>query len=603
MSEVTTVRAPKKISKITRAFLISLVVVILCSLVNWGIVTGWGNVKISRINLTADNGMTYSALLYVPQNATNETPAPGVLMFPGAAGNARNHESWAVEFARRGYVCLAIDNRGSGDAEFSNSLGPDAIHAAPDLFTRYFLQLPFVNPDQVATSGHSAGAISSVAMAVKYQTAVCMCSDGAGMGNTTPFNGDMLYVVGLADKGNPLDAYGKTARDSFILNGVDVPDDPIVPGTVYGSFEDGNASMLLTVPDQVHEGAFISKGHIEALLYFTQQAMPAPNYIDAADQVWMWKDVVGLIGMFAFAISLMLLALTLVEEVPVFSVIKQPLPRNIGMRKGAFAVSACVAVLFPVLVLYTGAFGLLDFIGGRKANTSIFQMLYTNYGFSFVVALNIFGAVMFLLYHFTWGRKKFHATARDYGLTVEGKRGLSAELILKAALVAVITVVCGWTYLAIQGAVFGTDFYCLFFGYKPIVPVKLWYALPYIVVWVLCFLVAALGMNVERRLPSTGNEKADTAIAVCVNVVIAAITVTLVVIIENAIQIHLGATGTALSTWKTDITRLWGMPVSMAIGAGGNTYLYRKTGNIWLGAIMMGIICALGACLYGQVQY
>ena len=45
------------------------------------------------------------------------------------------------------------------------------------------------------------------------------------------------------------------------------------------------------------------------------------------------------------------------------------------------------------------------------------------------------------------------------------------------------------------------------------------------------------------------------------------------------------------------------MPAGMFIGGAGNTYLYRKTGNIWLGAILMGIVCALAACLYGQLQF
>ena len=60
--------------------------------------------------------------------------------------------------------------------------------------------------------------------------------------------------------------------------------------------------------------------------------------------------------------------------------------------------------------------------------------------------------------------------------------------------------------------------------------------------------------------------------------------------------------GQAMKDWKIDITRLYGMPVGMSIGVAGNTYLYRKTGNIWPGVFLMGIVCCLGAVLYGQFK-
>lgn len=39
------------------------------------------------------------------------------------------------------------------------------------------------------------------------------------------------------------------------------------------------------------------------MLNFTQSAFEVPNYIDGGDQVWMWKDVWGMIGMISFANS------------------------------------------------------------------------------------------------------------------------------------------------------------------------------------------------------------------------------------------------------------------------------------------------------------
>jgi hypothetical protein len=85
------------------------------------------------------------------------------------------------------------------------------------------------------------------------------------------------------------------------------------------------------------------------------------------------------------------------------------------------------------------------------------------------------------------------------------------------------------------------------------------------------------------------------------NVVLAMISVTVIVLVQFYLQLNVAYRDyTAMSTWKNDLTRLWGMPVGLSIGAFGNTYLYRKTGSIWPGVFLMGILCALGCVLYGQ---
>ena len=41
----------------------------------------------------------------------------------------------------------------------------------------------------------------------------------------------------------------------------------------------------------------------------------------------------------------------------------------------------------------------------------------------------------------------------------------------------------------------------------------------------------------------------------------------------------------------------------MAVGVGGSTYLFRKTGNTWLTAILMGTVAALMCVLFGQLRF
>ena len=88
-------------------------------------------------------------------------------------------------------------------------------------------------------------------------------------------------------------------------------------------------------------------------------------------------------------------------------------------------------------------------------------------------------------------------------------------------------------------------------------------------------------------------------IAVVFNSLLSMIMITALVLIENHIQIHVvGSNATALANWG----RLWGMPVGMTLAGIGQTYLFRKSGSVWLGAFTMGIVCCLAAPLYGQFR-
>lgn len=595
-------KAPAK--AITRAFLISLAAMLLISLVNWGVVTGWGKVKITRINLVGDNGMKYSALLYVPENATNDTPAPAVLAFHGNSGNARNHESWAVEYTRRGYVFMAIDYLGAGDSEYDHSLG---LSRTAEVFTDYLLAQPFVDSEQVISSGHSMGGGTAYTIAKLYQTKGLISSDGRWWINgeeNSVYTGNFAVINGGSDDKCPSQKMQELVLEAFRTNGSDM--DELTPDQVYGSFEEGNVRFYTEIPGQIHEGAFVNSDHIAAHLDFAMKCVAAPNYLAPDDQVWQQKDFAGLAGMLLFVITMILFALMLVEKIPFFSIIAQPLPRNIGLRGVGLAISVIAGIVFPLICMYTGTFGLTALLGGRgssePATFALFPLHFSGISMSLVVGISLLGSLTLILFLFTDGKKQ-KATLRDLGLTTEGTTALNLSLVAKALLLAVITAAAGWAYLAAQGELLGTDFYCQFFGYKPIPGVKFSSYLGYIVVWMICFVIAAIGMNVERRLPSLGNERLDTLVAVIVNIVLAAGTVTAVVIIQNELQVANHGASTVMGTWGVDITRLWGMPVGMSIGAGGNTYLYRKTGNVWLGAFLMGIICALGCVLYGQLRY
>ena len=139
--------------------------------------------RVEDIRFTGSGGTRMSALLYVPRNATAATPAPGVLAVHGLINSREMQDGFAIEFARRGYVVLALDMTGHGYSAppaFANQWGgPDGL--------RYLRSLPFVDKANIGLEGHSLGgaAVLSAALALPdgYRSLILV-------GSTTGITGD-----------------------------------------------------------------------------------------------------------------------------------------------------------------------------------------------------------------------------------------------------------------------------------------------------------------------------------------------------------------------------------------------------------------------------
>ena len=586
--------------KATRAFLITLVVLIICSLLNWGVVSDWGNVKITRITIIGDNGVEYSAISYVPRTATNETPAPALLTVHGGSSNARNNEAWSMEFARRGFVVIAVDNFGGGDSEYVNKAG---VNAAPEMFYSLLMNMDIVDNDRIVTNGHSWGNDAAYALATQYNAAACLICSGNNSCVAATYNGNLIITFGNVENVNTVEKYSENTAAAFSPV-AELTAQTIENDKLYGSFEEGNAKLMHISPNQVHEGAMISRSTTEAIINFTQNAIDVPNPIDGSNQVWMWKDVFGQLGIIVFVFFLLTFANLLMECVPFFNKIKQPLPQNMGLRGPGMAISVAAGILFPILSLYTGGLGLKSIAGitGNKFINKLFAMRAGNFAFYAFVGIAVLGIIMLFVFHFTEG-KKHNAKLRDYGLTSEGKTRIDWSLIGRSTVLAVVTILAGWTYINYQTGILGTDFYCLYWGVKDITSVKFTYYIPYIIAYSILFCITSLGLNVERRLPSTGNEKKDMIRQMFFNILMACAGVTIIVVLQSILQNGIVGGGTsAMASWGIEIVRVWGMPVGMVCAGIGQTYLFRKSGSVYPGAFIMGTYCALCCVLYAQTR-
>ena len=61
-----------------------------------------GGIRIQDVRFQGAKGNTMSALLYIPPNATAQTPAPGILAVHGYINSRETQDGFAIEFARLG---------------------------------------------------------------------------------------------------------------------------------------------------------------------------------------------------------------------------------------------------------------------------------------------------------------------------------------------------------------------------------------------------------------------------------------------------------------------------------------------------------------------
>ncbi|MBQ6720346.1 MAG: alpha/beta hydrolase [Oscillospiraceae bacterium] len=192
-----------------------------CMFLAHGIQTNHGAVAVSTGSIAIEGGhLTYK--LYVPETASAEAPAPGVLLLHGYQNDRETCAAYAIELARRGAVVLSLDEYGHGgtdvgmarrgyvnhrvkvnfgeeseaDGTFVSVGGPSRFRLMMNFSNLSFFDdsyskdsdgnaildsscggiaaygvladMPCVDPSRLAVSGHSMGTWSSWSVAAAY---------------------------------------------------------------------------------------------------------------------------------------------------------------------------------------------------------------------------------------------------------------------------------------------------------------------------------------------------------------------------------------------------------------------------------------------------
>jgi pimeloyl-ACP methyl ester carboxylesterase len=399
-------------------------------------------IRIQDVRFKGANGNIMSALLYIPPNASAQSPAPGILAIHGYINSRETQDGFAIEFARRGYVVLALDQTGHG---YSDPPAFAAGFGGPDGLS-YLRGLDIVDRNNIGLEGHSMGgwAVLAAAAAMPYSYKA-MVLEGSSTGKPFAAEGTPGWPRNLAL------VFAQYEEFPELMWGVDrardVPQSPklqalfgtaeaVQPGRVYGDIAQGIARVLYT-PAMTHPAEHISRRAIGYSLDWFARTLQGGTPLPTGDQIWFRKELGTLIALIGF-VALLLGVFNGLLETPVFSYLKPPKIAAVmrpapAAKGGRWAAALVLTALIPALTYYP-AFALA---GLFVKPSLVLPQGITNQ----ILVWAVINAVITLAL-----------------MRLAPKRASRSGMMLPSILIAVATMIIGYAALRLSDLAFKIDF-------------------------------------------------------------------------------------------------------------------------------------------------
>lgn len=572
--------------------LVALLLVLVGSILGYLVQTDFGKVEVRDIRFNGRDGKVISALLYVPQNATNETPAPAVMTMHGFMNSRETQSGFNIEFARRGYVVLALDMTGHGYTEQTNVwpnmlADPTFSYGASDGL-RYLANLPFVDKENIGVEGHSMGGWAMINAALQnpglIKSLILSGSGPLAEGLITAETGYNLGVImgrydefsllmwgkergaEIVDSQNLLNAFGAT--------------ETIEPEKLHGSF-DNQTARIFYMPNETHPKNHLSRTAIGHAVDFMQQSIPTGSTLDPANQIWQWKEFGTMLVMLGVVLFVFAAGARLFD-LPYFKAVTQPVPASSSITGWGWWLAAVIGTIVPVAT-YTQ----MTVPYSNNSMNSFWPQLLTNGLVRYVIITALIAIILFLAWHFLSARRR-GANVVSYGLSTNSENpAFSLRYIGRSLLLAAIIVAAAHLILSIVQSAFLVDARWWVLALKPMDPSRFIMFLKYLIPFLLFFLINGLILHGQLRPRefSTGTKTAAGWMLAA-----AGINALGVILLIAAHLIYLFTSG-KVYTADLSLFMILGYQVIfvLIVTACISAYFFKKTGNIYTGAF----ICAM----------
>lgn len=565
--------------KESRFIVVGLVLALAGGILAWLVQTQGGTIAIRDLRFNGPGGSVMSALLYVPKNATSKTPAPAILAVHGYINSRETQDGFAIEYARRGYVVLALDQTGHGYSDppaFANGFGGPAGLA-------YLRSLDIVDKDNIGLKGHSMGGwtilAAAIAMPDAYKSAVL---EGSSTGAPFAAEGSTTWPRNLAVVYSTMDEFSTLmwgipraadAPKSAKMQKVFGATSAIEPGKIYGSIADGTARVLYQ-PKNTHPGDHISTVAIGYSIDWFGQTLKGGNSIAASNQVWYWKELGTFAGFIGFVFFILGLGGALLRTT-IFAPLVRTLPVTKGIKGGGWWIGAVIAMAVPILTFYP-----FFNVGNIVKASWLFPQTITSQIMTWAVLNGVISLILFLLWHFFLNRKA-QASAFNYGLREPNK--FYFGLVGKDLLLASAVTIGGGLLLLAEDFFFKVDFRLWILALKPLSPLQFGIFLRYVIPFTAFFLMSGVVLNGQMRLG-----EARPATRYWANAMLLAGGF-LVFLAAEYIPLFFGNDMLLTPTEPLNtIVAIQFLPL-MIVAALVSTWFFERTGRVWAGAFVNGI--------------
>ena len=273
--------------KSTLAITIGLVLILVGAIFSSAFNTSFGSVKVVPVEFVCDNGATIAGNLYIPETATSKTPAAAIYVQHGGNSSRESMFTYALEYARRGYVVFNGEGYGNG----YTTLAVEADTKTPSYYAiEYLKSLDYVDSTKIGAIAHSAGCSQIVNTALLndnelgIRTVIVTGAGANGVKVDSPFN--LGFIVGLRDENHP------GAKNIFVdKSNVEAfgADGKIEEGKYYGSVEN-NTSRIMYQPAGVFHALVTQSAKVCRLsIEIFDKTLDHVSPIESTNLVFMWR--------------------------------------------------------------------------------------------------------------------------------------------------------------------------------------------------------------------------------------------------------------------------------------------------------------------------
>lgn len=586
--------------------LIAMLVLIFSVTMVWGNSSDWGKVKMQRLNFTYSSyGSQYtgSAILMAPKTATTDAPVPGVLVLGGASSYSYAMKGYGIELARRGYAVMLVDLAGQGQSDLIGHNGgyakplPICLKPGGGEDVRDYIiaagkelkNLTYVDETKMTIAGFSAGMSWAAQAAADFAY-----GEFTTVGNLSGYNvgnRDIALAAGINYFG--IEANGPFTEKSD--PGYEVPINGIAG---VGSLEDGTADYCYHHAGAVqHQMQPTTPSLIVAVVDMMETLYPTGTTVPSGSTIFFNAEVFSGFAIIALFVLLACLIQALLT-MDFFQSLKRPEPKKYPAMCGQKKSTAIAFLSFRVMLTIV----LYEIFGARWQIIKLFKGwpwagLWLNIWVPFFIALMVSNIIIFLVWHFTVGKKN-GGNSFDYGIGWGNARD-NAVNIFKSILLGLSIVFVITSFLNFLDLLLAINLKVMIFGLISFNLEHMTQMPTYILLYVGLLFSASLCQYISN--PSYEDGTVKSQIIATVRTTFVAILPYLVLVTWNTLK------GTRMitmaGTYGVDqfapLDNMYGYPIMMSLVTPIMDIMKRKTKSIWPGVIVCAMLLGvLVTCNY-----